>query len=363
MPLLLSQKDPVAMSQVAIIGAGVAGLAAARALLQRNVAVSIYEKSRGTGGRATARRVHGCIIDHGAQVVQTPTRPLLALMSQRTRADLQAMQEIGLPIWTFDATGTVQPGDPSHNAAPRWYWPDGMSSLSKHLAHELDIYCNTPMQWLEATPDGYHLYDTNEQLVGTAHKVLLTPPGPQTADLLAASALPPELQAFLLGGLASAIYRRCLSVALFYPQRPDVPWYALVNLDRQHDIAWLACEHCKVGHVPDQSGLLLAQMSDAFSTRHWDEASKGTVGEAGTALPPYVEQIHQQVCALVDAPLDRPHWADVHRWRYSQPNSGADFDLLNNTGSGLYFAGDYVVGRGRIHEAIQSGWQVAELMG
>jgi hypothetical protein len=36
--------------------------------------------------------------------------------------------------------------------------------------------------------------------------------------------------------------------------------------------------------------------------------------------------------------------------------------VLNGTASGLYFAGDFCVGQGRVHLAIENGWQVAELI-
>jgi len=48
--------------------------------------------------------------------------------------------------------------------------------------------------------------------------------------------------------------------------------------------------------------------------------------------------------------------------RYALPAGSADFARLNHTGSGLFFAGDYVAGQGRVHLAIESGRQVAALI-
>lgn len=42
---------------VAIIGAGMAGLSCARALVQAGVAVELFDKGRGPGGRMSTRRV------------------------------------------------------------------------------------------------------------------------------------------------------------------------------------------------------------------------------------------------------------------------------------------------------------------
>jgi hypothetical protein len=350
------------MHQLAVIGAGAAGLAAAQALAQKDIHLLIFEKSRGPGGRAATRRVHGCTIDHGAQVVQAPGAPLQQLVQAEPHTGSMPARQIGRPVWVFDAQGKRTPGDPAHNTEPRWCWPDGMTTLGKMLADGLDVRTRVRIQRLAASADGYHLYDETGQQVGSAQAVLLTPPGPQTAELLAASTLDQQAQALLLHELQQSIYRRSLSVALAYAHRPDVPWYAMVNLDRKHMVAWLACEHAKPGHAPDDIGLMIAQMSDEFSAAHWDNVAKGTRSTAEVQASPALWQIHTAVQTLAGN-LGVPLWADVHRWRYALPEHGADFDVLNGTGSGLYFAGDYVNGRGRVHEAIERGWQVAERIG
>ena len=51
--------------EVAIVGAGIAGLAAARALDTQNY--MIFEKSRGPGGRLASKRIDDLRVDIGAQ--------------------------------------------------------------------------------------------------------------------------------------------------------------------------------------------------------------------------------------------------------------------------------------------------------
>ncbi|MEY4932043.1 MAG: hypothetical protein RLZZ403_363, partial [Pseudomonadota bacterium] len=52
---------------VAIVGAGLAGLACARVLFGAQYSVTVLEKSRGLGGRIATRRVGRLAFDHGAQ--------------------------------------------------------------------------------------------------------------------------------------------------------------------------------------------------------------------------------------------------------------------------------------------------------
>src|SRR4051794_9257487 len=115
------------MPKLAIIGAGVAGLAAGRALRQRrpDLAITIYGQSRGLGGRAATRRRDGYIFDHGAQNIRTPTPALEQLLT----AELPAsdLLDIGQPVWTFDRAGVIAAGDPAQNAEPKWTYRDGLS--------------------------------------------------------------------------------------------------------------------------------------------------------------------------------------------------------------------------------------------
>ena len=365
--------------RLAIIGAGVAGLAAARALRQRRpeLAITVYEKSRGLGGRAATRRREGFAFDHGAQYVKTPTPELERLLtSELPSGDLL---DIGRPVWTFDGAGAIAAGDPAQNADPKWTYRDGLNRLGKLLAEGLTvrrevrigrIRPKTKDQRPKASADAalssvpsaplragvgrrssvsYELFDADGAPVGEADLILLTPPAPQAAEIVAACELEKTVRDFLLSNLEGARYRRCISVALAYDRRIERPFYALVNNDRAHPIAWLALEHDKgPGRCPPGHGLLIAQMAPQFSVDHWETRAED--------LSPIVAG---HVGALIGQELLNPLWADVQRWRYALPDSGADFAALNGTGSGLFFAGDYTAGQGRVHLAIESGWRAA----
>ena len=54
-------------ADVAVVGAGIAGLAAARALRAAGHSVIVFDKGRGPGGRASSRRAEPFAFDHGAQ--------------------------------------------------------------------------------------------------------------------------------------------------------------------------------------------------------------------------------------------------------------------------------------------------------
>ena len=65
--------------EVAVVGAGLAGLACAQRLRQLGRRVVVVEKSRGLGGRLATRRLPGTCADHGVRYleVQGPLTELL----------------------------------------------------------------------------------------------------------------------------------------------------------------------------------------------------------------------------------------------------------------------------------------------
>ncbi len=360
------------MPDLAIIGAGVAGLAAARALRQRypdggkgrpGLAITIYEQNRELGGRVATRRREGYIFDHGAQNLRAPTPELVRLLTAELPAD--QLRDIGLPVWTFDGAGVLAEGDPAQNAEPKWIYRDGMDRLAELLGAGLEVRRNVRItsvvrgslsvasdHRLRTTDSRWVLIDDANKSVAEADFVLLTPPAPQTAEILAASDLDAILKDALLGELSHASYRRCISLAVAYPRRIDRPFYALVNTDRAHPIAWLALEHAKAPErCPPGHSLLIAQMAARWSHEHWH------------APADQLERlIAPQVAALLGEDLGAPLWSDLYRWPYALPDRGADFATLNGGSGGLFFAGDYTAGLGRIHLAIQSGWRVADLI-
>lgn len=336
--------------KLAIIGAGLAGLAAAHKLRHSQAAIEIviFEKSRGVGGRAATRRLHGATFDHGAQYIKAPTPELETLLREGSAQN--TLRDIGLPVWTFDQHNQIAAGDPAQNSDPKWTYSDGITRIAKELAQGLDIRRQTRIRHIDQANDSYILSDEQDTIVGAVDAVLLTPPAPQTHDLIVASALPNAAQATVLAELARVSYRPCLTVTLGYPpQLRQRPFYALVNTDRRHPISWLAYEHLKPERASGDQHVVITQMAPQWSADHWNDAP-----------PQLTEQVAALVSTLLDEDLRAPLWSDRQGWRYALPDGRADFDTLNSAIRGLFFAGDYTAGQGRAHLAIEQGWQVAE---
>ncbi|MDW8297772.1 MAG: FAD-dependent oxidoreductase [Anaerolineae bacterium] len=336
--------------RIAVIGAGIAGLTAAYHLGE---AVVVFEKSRGFGGRAATRwyeRPSGRVyVDHGAQYLKTESEVLRRLMLQElSTADLS---DIGRPVWTFDAEHVIREGDPEQNAEPKWSYQRGVSTLGKLLAEagRFEVRLRVRIGKLQLRADGrFTLYDTEGTALGDYDQVLIAIPAGQAADLIAASDLPQVEKVALQTALQAAVYRRCLSITLGYEREiAPRPFYALVNTDKRDPLAWLAFEHDKIGHVPHGNSVIVAQMGEVYSLEHWDADDQALVNEVAA-----------YVSSLLGERLTDFDWADIQRWRYSQPNTLAESSQLNGVLRGLWFAGDYLRG-GRVHLAAESGESVA----
>ena len=95
-------------ADVVIVGAGLAGLVAAKVLEQHNLDVIVLEESDGVGGRVRTDHVDGFLLDRGFQVLLT-AYPELHRHLNLDALNLQLF-EPGALVWR-DGKGTVV-GDP-----------------------------------------------------------------------------------------------------------------------------------------------------------------------------------------------------------------------------------------------------------
>ncbi|BCL80320.1 FAD-dependent oxidoreductase [Ktedonobacteria bacterium brp13] len=335
---------------VAIIGAGISGLAAAHTLSDAGANVTIYEKSHAVGGRAVTRRRNGYVYDYGAQYFKEGSPEIMAFITERFRTP--DLFDITKPVWTFTGQNEIQEGDPQQNTERKISYHDGLSALSKQMAKGLHIAFETFIDRIEHH-DTWDLFDTSGHVYGSFDAVIVSIPVPQASSLICNSPLhdtPLQSQAVEL--LETGSYNPLISVMLGYASCPRLrDYYALVNTDKQHAISWLAWEHEKgPERTPPGAGLLIAQMAPQYSQEHLN-------------TPPAIlyADVAQQVATLIDEDLPAPTFTDHHYWRFALPRDKADKEALNKIAipRRIAFCGDGFVG-GRLHLALEHGTIVAQ---
>lgn len=111
------------MTDIVVIGAGMAGLVCAQQLSQAGYSVLVLDKSRGLGGRLATRRLHGTWADRGACYLK-PKGELF-----RHFVEILRSRHI-LEVWTeevYELTAGAPLSEPK-NRSPRYVAPAGMSA-------------------------------------------------------------------------------------------------------------------------------------------------------------------------------------------------------------------------------------------
>lgn len=329
--------------EIGIVGAGVAGVGAAYELREVDAEVTLLEKSHGVGGRAATRRRNDCVYDHGANYV-TPDEGFEGFMHE---IGSEGPVEIEAPVWTFDSSGGIEPGE--ERDRPALTYEDGITRFAKDVISHADVTLETGTRVESVGREDDHWRVESEDREYALDALVVTPPAPQTATLLADADWDDPLRGELVDVVEAVPYRTILTAVLHYPFAIDRPYYALVNTDGDHEIGWLSREECKPGRVPDGQSLLIVQMAPEWSLERY--------GEPGEAI---AEAAAGRAADLLEEPrIGTPDWTDHQRWRHALPDEAVDDDVLARTEErSLYLAGDWVAGEGRVAAAFESGREV-----
>ncbi len=339
------------MTNIGIVGAGTAASATAT-VLDRTVPeadVTILEKSGGLGGRAATRRRGDVTYDYGANYVKDDDERVVELLTETLETD--GLVDVTEPIWTFDRDGNVSPGRDAD--VHKWNYRRGLTQIAKRLLGGTDVavHRRTRVEGIARDGDAWRLTDADGSEWGPFDVLVLNPPAPQTAALLADADWDHHLRDDLAAAAAEVPYRTIWTAVLGYGFELETPYYALVNPGKDHEIGWIAREECKPGHVPDGESVLVVQASHEWSVEHYDAPPAENVATLASTTADVIG----------DQRLADPAWTDHQGWRYALPEGRARAGPLESAEEhDLYFVGDWVVGEGRLHAAVRNGLETGE---
>jgi predicted NAD/FAD-dependent oxidoreductase len=337
---------------VGFVGAGAAAGAAAHVVDRAipEASMTVLEKSGGLCGRAATRRRGGVTYDYGANYLKSADERVTALVTEQFAAGLVDTTE---PVYVFDREGTVSPGRDADDH--KWSYRTGLTRLAKHLfgATGATVHRHTRVESIRRDGEGgtWTVADADGGTWGPFDALVLNPPAPQTADLIAGAAWDAAARDALAVAARDVDYRPVWTAVLGYGFRLDRPYYALVNADKEHPVGWISREECKPGHVPDGESVLVVQASPEWSAARDDDPP-----------PVNVADLAAHAASVVgDERLADPDWTDHQSWRYALPEGGARRDpLAAAERHGLYCVGDWVAGEGRLHAALRTGLETGE---
>ena len=316
---------------IAVIGAGIAGLSCASALQAAGHTVQVFDKSRGAGGRMSTRRHAdaGWQCDHGAQYF-TAREPAFA-------AEVARWQQAGVAaLWTPRIAVLNDPNERQPSPLDRFVGTPRMTAPAQWLARALNLSLGTTLQRLRREGRHWQLESTEQGVLDARFDaVLLALPAPQAQPLT--SLIAPALAAVA----ASARMRGCWALMLQFDRPVDLPFdAAFVN---SGPLRWIARDSSKPGRSPAPEIWLL------HAEAEWSEAHLELPPEAAAALM-------LEAFAALGGPA--PQAWTAQRWRYADTREPLLDGCVWDSALRLGLCGDWLNG-GKVEGAWLSGQRLA----
>ena len=308
--------------RVVIVGAGIAGLVAARELAAHDVHVILVDKGRSVGGRLATRRIGGGLLDHGAQFFTARTPAFQARVDDWIERGV-------VHVWNhgFD-------GDDGH---PRYVGSAGMNSIAKDLAVGLTVETST-MAFTVREGSHDHRWDLviDDGSARPADAVTLTSPIPQSLALLVDAGVDFD------GSPMRTEYDRTIGLLTTLDGRPRLPSSGGVQ-DGDDVFSFVGDNASKgISSVP----AVTFHANPAWSEAHWDDDD-------------LVEQLSSAATSwLGDASIVE---AQVKKWRLATPRSIWPEPCWTTGGGTIVLAGDAFAGP-KIEGAHNSGLAAAHIL-
>jgi len=325
-----------------VIGAGIAGLTAARALQERGHTVTVVDKGRAPGGRASTRRVlHGdadhpdlasLAFDHGTQYFTVRDAAFEAAVEQWHKA--RVVQLWHGKLASFDSEGR----EPVEDDHARWVGVPGMSAIGRHLARDLDVRCGVHIASLKRDVHArWFASSTASETLGPFDAMVVSTPAPQALPLVAASSR-------LSAAIGTVRMHPCWAVLVAFNEPVATRFDAAYVTSSP--LAWIARDRSKPRRGLAETWVLHA--SAAWSTAH--------VADGPDAVGPFLLNAFAD---LVRARLPLPAYVGAHRWRFACAEPGLNVGALADPELRLFVCGDWCAGN-RVEGAFLSGVAAAQ---
>lgn len=318
---------------VAIVGAGIAGLCCARELQSAGLSVVVFDKSRGVGGRvATRRGDEGAVFDHGAQY--------FTVKDSRFQQQVDEWLSAGTVARWPARIGTLRGGNwmPAETDTSRYVGVPAMTTIAKHIASDLEIHFQTPIQSISNVNSRWQLVSDHERIFGPFDAILSTAPAPQSKSILGEYAKQ-------FAGIERVEISPCWALMLILAEPLAVPMDGAFVEDSP--LSWIARNSSKPGRarVPE---CWVLHAGPAWSQAHLEEAAESV---ADKLLAEFWSALGTEAV---------PHLAaHAHRWRYALPTETLAERCLYNCELQLGVGGDWCGGP-RVEGAYLSGLSLAE---
>lgn len=323
---------PFSITDVAIIGAGFAGTAAALSLLNAGKTVVLIDKGRGPGGRSSTRRTEAGRFDHGA--------PFFAVTREDFTKTVETWRGHGIAApWqgrsiALDGTGTpAVPHLPDvHVGMP------SMNGILKHLGQDLEIRFGVRVETVERHDGAWRLRDEDGAIVAQSEAVIISVPSVQAVPLLQTAGA----SVFAVEAAAVEV-APCWTVMALLPG--TTPAYEVAEVT-SGPLGLAIRQDTKPGRDSTTSGhsAWVLHAAEAWATEHLEE-------DKDAVISPLINAFRG-----VGGPIGEPVFAAAHRWRYATVTKPVGKPHLWDPVKRVGACGDWLPDQGA-HGGIEAAWQ------
>lgn len=317
---------------VAVIGAGIAGLACATSLMLSVPRVTVFERALHAGGRTASHRERGLEFDFGAQYFTVRDELFLASVEAWLGERVVALWQ----GWTVELdAGNFM----TRNDQMRYVASPSMAALAAHLAGVCEVRYGCEVGRIARGSDGLMLGDSLGEVLGTYDCVVVAVPPPQAERLLA------PVAPALAGRLQGLSMTACWSLMLGFEHPPLLmPFDAAYVVNSP--LSWIARNSSKPGRAEREAWV-------AHASPEWSEAHLELAPEAAAA------ELLEAFIAAVGGLTERPSFKVARLWREAAPITTLGEDFLFDPALGIGLCGDWCLAP-RIEGAFLSGLALAQ---
>ena len=306
-----------------VVGAGISGLACARALRDAGVAVRVMDRGRVVGGRMASRRLRdtgtpfdGRVVDIGASYFTARDAGFQAVVDAACAAGV--VQPWTDSFHVADSTGItgVRTGPIRYRAA------GGLRAFPTWLAEGLDVASSTSVERIEV--DGDRVLVDGSPVDAAA----VCAPDPQALGIVPGECAP----------ATELTWEPVIAVTAVFAER-SWPQLDGVFVNADPVLTWIADDGSRRG---DGAPVLVAHVQPVLAARH--------LHDPGEVLPAAIGAL-TRILGIAEAPV----WVDAKRWTFARPIHARPEPFLLHDDAPLGMAGDGWHGGPRIETAWASG--------
>lgn len=328
-------------ADVVVVGAGIAGLTAARALAARGARAIVLDRAAGVGGRCATRRVDGLPVDHGLPFLHGVEPAFLDAI-----AGVPDATPIAWPVAPHGPGPSCSP-DAFAGGVTRVAFVEGLTRFPKALARGLDVRLGRRVDRIAPAGRGALEVVAESEPPLRAPAVVLAMPVPQAGHLIA------PIESSAAFGRARAVlelprWNAAAALIARYDGVPPPPWQ--VAFPAAPALADVIHDSSKRGRGAALTLVLHGRR--AFSRAVLDAPASG-----------WVRALLDDAAAALGGWIGAPARVDTHLWPYARTAAGTELaapvTITLENGATLAWCGDGFDAAGGAEGAHRSGLAVA----